>query len=58
MAAFFITITNVGRRPILIKSWLFHFNKRAGKREWGFILAAGLPKMLREGEFCTAPVLG
>ncbi len=39
----FITITNVGRRPVVIKSWAFHFEKREGRREFGGILPRGLP---------------
>src|SRR5262249_35420899 len=46
----FVTVTNVGRRPILIKSCYFEFGK-GRKGEFGFILAQNLPRMLKEGEY-------
>src|SRR5437762_6679904 len=47
-----LTITNVGRRPILLKSWYLKFNK-GSTHPLAFILADNLPKMLKEGEFLT-----
>ncbi len=46
-----ITITNVGRRPVVVKNWALHYKKQEGQREWGIIIPEGLPRLLREGEY-------
>ena len=48
-----ITITNIGRRPILVKGW-GGMKKKAVKGARGiFIVPQGLPRMLKEGEYHT-----
>ena len=46
----FITITNVGKRPILIKSWCLK-RKGDGQKPYLFVVTRGLPRMLPEGEY-------
>lgn len=51
-----LSVTNVGRRPVMLKAWGGRWRSPVnGKKE--FILLAGdMPKMLREGEFHQEPI--
>ena len=47
-----VTITNIGRRPLLVKGWGWEEKKKEkGKRKGGVFIPHGLPRMLREGEY-------
>lgn len=47
----FVSITNVGRRPVMVKGWgAIKKNHAPGKRGI-FIVPIGLPRMLKEGEY-------
>jgi len=50
-----VTITNIGRRPVLVKSWGgMEKKKKDAKNARGiFIVPQGLPRMLKEGEYHT-----
>ena len=48
-----VTITNVGRRPILVKGWGARRKKKAPGPRWLFVVARGLPRMLPEGDYHT-----
>jgi len=46
-----ITITNIGRRPLLVQGWGGEEKKKAkGKKRYIYIIPYGLPRMLKEGE--------
>jgi len=49
---FFLTISNIGRRPVMVKCAYGKFNKpdKDGKRLF-VIVPENLPKMLKEGEY-------
>jgi hypothetical protein len=44
---FLITVTNIGRRPIMVQGIGFVISKN----DQGALVAVGLPKMLKEGEY-------
>jgi hypothetical protein len=46
-----ITITNIGRRPVLVKSWGGMKKKNVKGARGIFITSRGLPRMLKEGEY-------
>jgi hypothetical protein len=49
---FFITMTNIGRRPIMVKGWGCYFRKHpSDNMSAKMMIAKGLPRMLKEGEY-------
>jgi len=54
----FITITNVGRRPVLVQGIYGMRDKSVGPKRGVFIKAERLPVMLKEGEFFCHPCHG
>ena len=48
-----ITITNIGRRPVLVKGWGGEEKKNVKGKRGIFIVPQGLPRMLKEGEYHT-----
>ena len=49
----FITITNIGRRPVMVKGWGGRKKKSIEGKRGLFIIPRGLPCMLKEGEYHT-----
>ena len=47
----FITIVNIGRRPVLVKGWGGMEKKSVNEKCGLFITPRGLPRMLKEGEY-------
>lgn len=48
-----VTITNIGRRPLLVQQWAAEEKKKVkGKRRVSYFVPYSLPRMLREGEYC------
>ncbi|HAB52263.1 MAG TPA: hypothetical protein DCE80_08860 [Ignavibacteriales bacterium] len=48
-----ITITNIGRRPVLVNGWGAIKKEKTKDLIGIFITPHGLPRMLREGEYHT-----
>ena len=48
-----ITITNIGRRPVLVKGWGGMKKKNVKGARGLFVVPRGLPRMLKEGEYHT-----
>ncbi len=47
-----VTMTNVGRRPLLVKGWGGkEKGVPGGKKQYDYIIPVGLPRMLKEGEY-------
>lgn len=48
-----VTITNIGRRPLLVQQCVAEEKKKVkGKRRLSYFIPYVLPRILREGEYC------
>ena len=49
----FLTITNIGRRPVIIENWAIHTDRKKTGEDHFIYPLRSLPKALKEGEYAV-----